>query len=107
MKLPDDPKTPSFIHKFQWIRNPLEFMDNCSQRYGDCFTVQLAFKPWVFFSNPQAIKEIFTSNLGQFDSGDRSISTTLLLATTVLVLSSHVDLLRDLLLAHCQMLLLS
>ena len=71
MKLPDDPKTPSFIQMIQWIRNPLEFMDNCSQRYGDCFTVQLAFKPIVFFSNPQAIAEIFNSNLGQFDSGDR------------------------------------
>jgi len=70
MTLPDGPKTPSFIQMIQWITNPLEFMDNCSQRYGDCFTVRLAnFKPMVFFSNPQAIEEIFTSNLGQFDSG--------------------------------------
>ncbi|WP_009632703.1 cytochrome P450 [Synechocystis sp. PCC 7509] len=70
MKLPDGPKTLPFIQMLQWISNPLEFMDNCSQRYGDCFTVRLAnFKPMVFFSNPQAIEQIFTSNLGQFDSG--------------------------------------
>ena len=42
MTLPDGPKTPSFIQMIQWITNPLEFMDNCSQRYGDCFTVRLA-----------------------------------------------------------------
>lgn len=70
MKLPDGPKAAPFIQMLQWISNPLEFMDNCSQRYGDCFTVRLAnFKPTVFFSNPQAIEQIFTSNLGQFDSG--------------------------------------
>ena len=72
MKLPDGPKASSFIQLLQWIDNPLKFMDNCSQRYGDCFTVRFTnFKPMVFFSNPQAIEEIFTSNLGQFDSGDR------------------------------------
>ena len=70
MKLPDGPKTLPFIQLLQWIDNPLKFMDNCSQRYGDCFTVRLAnFKPMVFFSNPQAIEQIFTSNTEQFDAG--------------------------------------
>ncbi len=70
MKLPDGPKTLPLIQLLQWISNPLEFMDSCPQRYGDCFTVKLTnFKTMVFFSNPQAIEEIFTSNLGQFDSG--------------------------------------
>jgi cytochrome P450 len=74
MKLPDGPKTLPLIQMLQWISNPLEFMDNCHQRYGDRFTVRLAnFKPMVFFSNPQAIEEIFTSNLGQFDSGRANI----------------------------------
>ncbi len=70
MKLPDGPKTLPFIQLLQWISNPLQFMDNCSQRYGDCFTVRFGnFKPMVFFSNPQAIEQIFTSSTGQFDSG--------------------------------------
>ena len=74
MKLPNGPKTASFIQLLQWISNPLKFMDNCSQRYGDCFTVRWAnSKPMVFFSNHQAIGEIFTSNLGQFDSGKANI----------------------------------
>jgi len=70
MKLPDGPKTLPFIQLLQWIDNPLKFMDSCSQRYGDCFTVRFGkFKPMVFFSNPQAIEQIFTSNTEQFDSG--------------------------------------
>ncbi len=70
MKLPDGPKTLPFIQLLQWISNPLQFMDSCSQRYGDCFTVRFTnFKPMVFFSNPQAIEQIFTSSTGQFDSG--------------------------------------
>lgn len=70
MKLPDGPKTLPFIQLLQWIDNPLKFMDNCSQRYGDCFTVRLGnLTPMVFFSNPQAIEQIFTSNTEQFDSG--------------------------------------
>ena len=74
MKLPDGPKTLPLIQMLQWISNPLEFMDNCHQRYGDRFTVRLAnFKPMVFFSNPQAIEEIFTSSVGQFDSGRANI----------------------------------
>ncbi len=78
MKIPDGFETLPFIRMIQWIRNPLEFMDNYSQRYGNCFTVKLAFKPMVFFSNPQAIEEIFNSNLGQFDSGDRKCCLTAL-----------------------------
>lgn len=70
IKLPDGPKTPPFLQLLQWIASPLEFMENCNQQYGDCFTVRLGnFKPMVFVSNPQAIEQIFTSNLGQFDSG--------------------------------------
>ena len=70
MNLPDGPKTLPLIQMLEWINNPLEFMDNCRQRYGDCFTVRLAnFKPMVFLSNPQAIEAIFTFHQGQFDSG--------------------------------------
>lgn len=70
MKLPNGSKASPLMQLFQWIANPMEFMDNCSQRYGDCFTVRLwNFKPMVFLSNPQAIEEIFTLHQGQFNSG--------------------------------------
>lgn len=70
MKLPDGPQTPPFLQMIQFITRPLEFLDACAQRYGDPFTVRLGhFPPFVFFSNPQAIQEIFTANPKMFDTG--------------------------------------
>lgn len=70
MKLPDGPKTPRFLQLVQWIARPLELMESCARRYGDCFTLQLSgYAPIVFISSPQAIHSIFTANPEQFESG--------------------------------------
>lgn len=70
MKLPNGPQTPPFIQLVQWIARPLELLETSAQRYGDIFTLRLGnLKPIVFISSPQAIQEIFTAQLQQFDSG--------------------------------------
>jgi unspecific monooxygenase len=66
-KLPDSPQTPPLLQLIQWIARPLEFMDTCANRYGDCFTAKLSSSvTYVFFSNPQAIEKIFTADPKQF-----------------------------------------
>jgi cytochrome P450 len=49
---------------FHWITNPFSFMQGCTRDYGDCFTVRLGekFAPVVFFSHPQALQTILTSD---------------------------------------------
>ncbi|GAX42952.1 cytochrome P450 [Tolypothrix sp. NIES-4075] len=71
LKLPDGPQTHPWIQTFQWLTNPLEYMEACTQRYGDMFTLRLGpiFTPQVFISNPQAIQQIFTTDPKQLDSG--------------------------------------
>ncbi len=70
MTLPDGPKTLPFLQLIQWIANPLALLETSRQRYGDPFTLRLgSFAPLVFFSNPQAIQEIFTAQPNQFDVG--------------------------------------
>lgn len=70
MKLPDGPRTPRFLQLLQWIARPLEYLETSAQRYGDCFTARWGnLPPYVLLSNPQAIKEIFTTDPMQFDSG--------------------------------------
>lgn len=70
MTLPDGPKTLPFLQLIQWIANPLALLETSQQRYGDPFTLRLgSFAPLVFFSNPQAIQEIFTAQPDQFDTG--------------------------------------
>jgi len=71
LKLPDGPQTHPWLQTFQWLNSPLEFMEDCSKRYGDIFTLRLGpvFTPQVFISNPQAIQQIFTTEPKQLDSG--------------------------------------
>ncbi|MBD2099004.1 cytochrome P450 [Trichocoleus sp. FACHB-591] len=70
MKLPDGPKGPKLFLTLQGVLWPLEFLEDCARRYGDPFTSRFAsFPPFVVFSNPQAIQEIFTADPKLFDSG--------------------------------------
>lgn len=71
MKLPNGPKTPPLLQLFQWVADPLDYMETAFQRYGDFFTVHWGhlFSEAIFISNPQAIQEIFTADPKLFDSG--------------------------------------
>lgn len=70
MKLPEEPRTPALLQTLQLINNPTGFLTNCANRYGETFTVRvlgLNSPPVVFFSNPQAIRDIFAVPSLQFD----------------------------------------
>ena len=64
MSLPNGPNTPAIWQMFHWITRPFSFMRSCAQDYGDCFTVKLGekFAPVVFFSHPQAMQTMLTSD---------------------------------------------
>ncbi|MEH2236429.1 cytochrome P450 [Nostoc sp.] len=72
LKQPNGPQTHPWVQTYQWLTNPLEYMEACAKRYGDVFTLQIGpvFTPQVFFSNPQAIQQIFTTDPKQLDSGE-------------------------------------
>lgn len=66
----EEPKTPALLQTLQLIANPTRFLAKCAKRYGDTFTLRvlgLNSPPVVFFSQPQAIKEIFALPLEEFD----------------------------------------
>ena len=66
----EEPKTPALLQTLQLIANPTKFLAKCAKRYGDTFTLRvlgLNSPPLVFFSQPQAIKEIFALPLEEFD----------------------------------------
>ncbi|WP_071190335.1 cytochrome P450 [Trichormus sp. NMC-1] len=70
-KLPQGPETHPWIQTFQWLKNPLGYMEECAKQYGDIFTLRIGpvFKPQVFISNPQAIQQIFTTDPKHLGSG--------------------------------------
>jgi len=70
MKLPEGPKTPPVLQLIQWLATPFDLLETAAQRYGDCFTLRLGgLRPIVFFSNPQAIQQIFTLSPEQIEVG--------------------------------------
>lgn len=70
MTLPNGPKTPWMLRVFKLIFHPLEYMEDYAKQYGDIFkTGGDKSPPFVYISNPQAIKEIFSAAPELFDSG--------------------------------------
>lgn len=74
MKQPNGPQTPPLLQMFQWIAQPMQFMEACAKDYGDIFTARVGsgFVPVVFVSNPQALQEILTGDTKQFEASDDS-----------------------------------
>ncbi|MCC5626421.1 cytochrome P450 [Nostoc sp. CHAB 5715] len=72
LKLPNGPQAHPWVQTYQWLTNPLEYIEDCAKRYGDIFTLQIGQNspPQVFISNPQAIGQIFTTDPKQLDSGE-------------------------------------
>lgn len=61
-KLPPGPAMPSALQATGWALRPLSFMDRCHRRYGEIFTLRVRRRrPWVFLTNPEHVKQVFTT----------------------------------------------
>lgn len=70
MNKPPAVSTPPLWNLLQWIIQPLNFLEHCTARYGDCFSLRLGnIATFIIFNDPKAIEQIFTANPTQFDSG--------------------------------------
>lgn len=63
------PSSPPLVQMIEWIARPMALMEDCTQRYGDLFTLAVGkdLAPVVFVSHPQAMEEIL-SNSKHFDA---------------------------------------
>ncbi|HEV3035114.1 MAG TPA: cytochrome P450 [Solirubrobacteraceae bacterium] len=53
---------PSALQATGWALRPLAFMDRCAERYGEIFTLRVRRnRPWVFLTNPEHVKQVFTT----------------------------------------------
>ncbi len=53
---------------------PAAYMEDCRRRYGDSFTLTLAHEgTWVFLSDPDAIKQVFTGDPRLLHAGEANI----------------------------------
>jgi cytochrome P450 len=60
--LPPGPRMPSALQATGWALRPLSFMERCERRYGEIFTLRVRRgRPWVFLTNPEHVKQVFTT----------------------------------------------
>ena len=68
---------PPILQLLNWMFRPIPFMEECARRYGDWFTVRFLRFPkrltFVFTSDPEAIKEVFTGNPDQLHAGEANL----------------------------------
>jgi cytochrome P450 family 110 len=57
-------KNPKTIQLWQWITNPVKYLNDCDQQYGDTFAIQMTglFKDAILTSNPAAVQQLLTSD---------------------------------------------
>jgi cytochrome P450 len=64
------PQGPGLLGTFGFVRNPYRFLDECARRYGDWFTLRVpGVTPFVFTSEPSAIREIFLGDTALLHAG--------------------------------------
>ena len=69
--LPPGPRYPLALQTLGWITRPGPFMERCRDRYGDAFSLRMYNEgTWVMFSDPAAVKQIFTGSPKLLHSGE-------------------------------------
>ncbi|MBE9049005.1 cytochrome P450 [Nostocales cyanobacterium LEGE 11386] len=68
MQVPNLLKTPSSLQRFQWVVDPVGYMENAVQQYPDIFTANVigTGNGLVFVNHPQAVQEILTNDRKKF-----------------------------------------
>lgn len=69
--LPDGPRKHYLLRVFKFITQPVEYLEDFAKIYGDNFTVWRKNREnqIVYFSHPQALEQIFTSDAKCFETG--------------------------------------
>jgi cytochrome P450 len=70
-KLPPGPSTPQPLQTLEYVRRPLEVLEESRDRYGTPFTLRLARgAPFVVYDDPEVAKQVFTGDPELLRSGE-------------------------------------
>jgi cytochrome P450 len=73
-ELPPGPDWNLARSTWNWWRKPLQTLEQCRARYGSMFTYRLPHEgTWVFVSDPEAIKQVFTGDPRLLHAGEANI----------------------------------
>ena len=70
MALPPGPPLPAAAQTL-YVPRPVEFLDGCQRRYGDCFTIETyAFGRRCASRHPEVVKQVFTGDPDMLRAGE-------------------------------------
>jgi cytochrome P450 family 135 len=70
-ELPAGPSNAPLAQTLEWVRRPLQVLEECRREYGDTFTLRLAgMPPMVMLADPEAVREVFTGDPEVLRSGE-------------------------------------
>jgi len=89
--LPPGPPLPRPVQTAFWSRQARRVLYACQDRYGDMFTIRIAYEgSWVILADPAAIKQVFTGDPKVFHAGEgNEILATVLGRNSLLVLDEE------------------
>jgi cytochrome P450 len=94
--LPPGPQALGRKQAVTWIRRPGDLLDECSQRYGDPFTLHLwRLPPIVVLSDPGAVRDVFRGDPQVLRSGEANAALQAALGTRSLLLLDGSEHLRE------------
>ena len=87
--LPDGPEIPRWLRMIKFIGQPVKYVDDFAEIYGDTFTIRSSRSDnhLVYFSQPQALEQIFTADSSYFEVGRGNIGLRFLLGDRSFMLS--------------------
>jgi cytochrome P450 len=66
---------PALVQGLRFAFRPAAFLEECGRRYGECFTMRMPVgPPDVFFTSPDAVREIFTGDGDDLRASDAAVA---------------------------------
>ncbi|WP_017316524.1 cytochrome P450 [Mastigocladopsis repens] len=85
--LPDGPNMPGILRWMKFIFQPLEYVEDFAKIYGDNFTLSGSNDShMVYFSDPQALQQIFTADSSRLEAGRGNMILKFLVGANSLLL---------------------
>lgn len=88
--LPPGPELSTSEQSARWSSEPLPFLEECRERYGDTFTLRLRhLGTWVVLSDPEDVKRVFSTDTGDLGVGVPNLALRPVLGAHSVMLSEE------------------
>jgi cytochrome P450 len=81
---------PRSLQAMRWASDPLPFLEQCRERYGDAFTLRLShLGTWVVLADPEDVKRIFSTDTNDLGVGVPNLALRPVLGAHSVMLSEE------------------